>query len=162
MCVTSPRCLPASLEVPAFPPPTNFCNSTIDNNPRNARKSVYHLPNWHRHLYSVQVAVSIHSQGAHWKRLKAKTHLHRHTANGTERVGYHTEATERRSVADGDTIAQASPLSTNCCIPLRPFLATSTSTKFLSVTQFKTWLPLDIRVTRTARWQETIYEVRER
>jgi len=69
------RCLPSSFQAPAFPAATNFCNSTIDNL-RNARKSVYHLPSLHRHLYSAQLAVFIHKQGVHCKRLTVKTHTY--------------------------------------------------------------------------------------
>lgn len=39
--VALPYCV---IHAPAFPAATNFCNSTIANNLRNARKSVYHLP----------------------------------------------------------------------------------------------------------------------
>jgi hypothetical protein len=54
-----PSCV---IHAPAVPAATNFCNSTIDINLRNAGKSVEHLPNLHRHLYSAQLAALIHKQ----------------------------------------------------------------------------------------------------
>lgn len=74
--VISQRCLPSSFQAPAFPAATKFCNSPIDKNLRNARKSVYHLPSLYRHLYSVQLAVFIHKQEVHCKRLNVKTHTY--------------------------------------------------------------------------------------
>ena len=70
------RCLSSSFQAPSFPATTNFCNSTIGSNLRNARKSVYHLPSSHRHLYSAQLAVFIHKQEVHCKRLNVKTHTY--------------------------------------------------------------------------------------
>jgi hypothetical protein len=68
-----PSCV---IQAPAFPAATNFCNSTIENSLRNARKSVYHLPSSHRHLYSVQLTVFVNKQEVHSKLLNVKTHTY--------------------------------------------------------------------------------------
>jgi hypothetical protein len=91
----------ALLQAPAFPAATNFRNSAIDNNLRNARKPVSPLPSLHRHLYSVQLAVFIYKEEVYCRSLKVKTYPHRPTANGTEGVSSFTAATERCAMAGG-------------------------------------------------------------
>ena len=113
------RCLPSSFQAPAFPAATNFCNSTIDNNLRNARKSS--LPSAEFTPTPVQRATGClytQTRGSLQTFECKNTYLHRPTANGTEGVSSYTEATERCAMAGGDTIAHDSPLSAYCCIHL--------------------------------------------